>query len=211
MERYGPRLAHWESAKDNGFVQAINLGFRHASGDIMAYLNSDDLLLPGVLNYVARYFVAHPDVDAVYGHRVVIDEFDAEIGRWVLPHHNDEVLSWADYVPQETLFWRRRMWEKVGGSVDESFRFAVDWDLLVRMRDAGAKFARLPRFMGAFRVHPHQKTSAQITEIGEQEMACIRERCHGGPVSHALVYWNVRPYLHKHVVYNKPYPAGILR
>jgi carbamoyltransferase len=211
LERYRPRLAHVASAKDNGFVHAINLGFAHATGEIMAYLNSDDLLLPGTLNYVASYFVKHPEVDAVYGHRVVIDEYDAEIGRWVLPPHDDAVLSWADYVPQETLFWRRRIWDRIGGSVDESFRFAVDWDLLVRLRDAGAKFARLPRFLGAFRVHPHQKTSAEISEVGEAEMARIRERCHGAPVSHALVYWHVVPYLRWHVVYNKLYRAGLLR
>jgi glycosyltransferase involved in cell wall biosynthesis/2-polyprenyl-3-methyl-5-hydroxy-6-metoxy-1,4-benzoquinol methylase len=211
LERYRPRLKHVASAKDSGFVNAINRGFAHATGEIMAYLNSDDLLLPGALSYVANYFVKHPDVDVVYGHRVVIDEYDAEIGRWVLPPHNDAVLSWADYVPQETLFWRRRVWDTIGGSVDESFRFAVDWDLLVRLRDAGAKFARLPRFLGAFRVHPHQKTSAEMAEVGEQEMARIRERCHGSTVSHALVYWHVVPYLRWHVVYNKLYRAGILR
>ena len=82
-------------------------------------MNSDDLLLPGTLNYVAGYFEKHPDVDVVYGHRVLIDEYDREIGRWVLPPHDDEILSWADYVPQETLFWRRRIWDKTGAAMDE--------------------------------------------------------------------------------------------
>ena len=56
----------------------INLGFAHTSGEIMAYLNSDDLLLPGALHTVARYFADHPDVDVVYGHRVVIDRHGDE-------------------------------------------------------------------------------------------------------------------------------------
>src|SRR5207302_369335 len=147
-------------------ANGLNVGFEHATGEIMAYLNSDDVLLPGALNYVANYFREHPEVDVVYGHRVVIDEYDQEIGRWVLPGHDDEVLSWADYVPQETLFWRRRIWEDAGGMIDESFRFAIDWDLLIRFRDAGARMARLPRFLGGFRVHPHQKTSKEMADIG---------------------------------------------
>ena len=86
-------------ATDDGQAHAINLGFAHASGEVMAYLNSDDLLLPGLAALRRRYFERHPEVDAVYGHRVLIDENDMEIGRWVLPPHDDEVLSWADFVP----------------------------------------------------------------------------------------------------------------
>ena len=86
IEKYRGRLAHAESRKDKGQGHAINLGFAHATkGDIMAYLNSDDLLLPGSLNYVAAYFERHPKVDVVYGHRVVINEGSREIARWVLP------------------------------------------------------------------------------------------------------------------------------
>src|SRR5262249_33984020 len=89
LERYRSRLTHAESVKDRGQAHAVNLGFRHTRGEIMAYLNSDDLLLPGSLAYVARFFAAHPEVDVVYGHRVIIDENDGEVGRWVLPPHED--------------------------------------------------------------------------------------------------------------------------
>ena len=80
MEKYRDRLANIESRKDNGQAQAINLGFAHATrGEIMGYLNSDDLLMPGCLNYVAAYFAANPDVDVVYGHRVIIDQHGKEV------------------------------------------------------------------------------------------------------------------------------------
>ena len=144
LEPFRQRLAHVESTPDHGLANGINIGFARSAGELMAYLNSDDLLLPGALHYVAAFFSKHPDIDVVYGHRVVIDEYDREIGRWVLPPHDNEILSWADYVPQETLFWRRRIWDAVGGSIDESFRFAVDWDLLIRFRDAGAKMVACP-------------------------------------------------------------------
>src|SRR5205814_1141729 len=170
LERYADSCAQIDSRSDKGFANGINMGFSHATGEILAYLNSDDVLLPGTLHSVAHYFASYPDVDVVYGHRVVIDEYDAEIGRWVLPAHDNQVLSWADYVPQETLFWRRRIWERIGSAIDESFRFAIDWDLLLRFRAAGACVVRLPRFLGGFRVHPHQKTSAEISEACAAEM-----------------------------------------
>ena len=198
LEKYSDRLTSWDSSPDSGQTQAINRGFARTKGEIMAWLNSDDVLFPGTLAYVAAYFARHPEVDVVYGHRLLIDENDLEIGRWILPAHDDRILSWADFVPQETLFWRRRIWEKVGAHVDESFRFAMDWDLLVRFRDAGARFARLPRFLGGFRIHPHQKTSAVISDVGFKEMDRIRQRALGKLPTHIEIRKAVFPYLLKH-------------
>ena len=199
LRRYQGRIAGWDSSPDTGQSQAINRGFARTSGEIMGWLNSDDILLPGALAAVGTFFAEHPEVDVVYGHRVLIDENDAEIGRWIMPPHSDDVLSWADFVPQETLFWRRRIWDKAGGRIDESFRFAMDWDLIVRFRDAGARFDRLPRFLGGFRIHPHQKTSAVINEVGFQEMNRIRERALGRVPSPMEVKRAVAPYLLRHL------------
>jgi hypothetical protein len=211
LERYRSRLHRLQVEPDNGQAHAINLGFEHATGEIMAYLNADDLLLPGSLPYVARYFQRHPDVDAVYGHRVIVDEHEGEVGRWVLPRHRDAVLSWVDYVPQETLFWRRSLWEKAGGRVDDASRFALDWELILRFRDAGARIVRLPRFLGAFRVHEQQKTSAQMDTAGNREMAKIRQGQHGRQVSQDEIRRNVRGYILRHVVLHKLYRARLLR
>ena len=211
LARYHDRLHRWESAPDNGQTDAINRGFRHATGEIMAYLNSDDLLLPGALNFVARFFGDHPDVDVVYGHRVLIDDHDREIGRWILPSHDDRVLTWADYVPQETLFWRRRAWERIGGAFDESFHFAMDWDFLLRLRDAGATFARLPRFLGAFRVHEQQKTSAAMSDLGMQEMTRLRQRSLGYVPEPAEVHVACSRYLMRHLMCHAMYRTGVVR
>jgi GT2 family glycosyltransferase len=176
LERYQHRLTGCFIEKDSGQSEAINRGFARSNEEIMAWLNSDDVLLPNTLFTVGSFFHHHPDVDVLYGNRLLIDEDDGEIGRWILPKHDSEVLSWADFVPQETLFWRRTMWLKIGGRIDESFRFAMDWDLLLRFRNAGAKFAHIPRFLGAFRVHDNQKTSAEINKTGTREMDIIRTR-----------------------------------
>lgn len=211
LKKYVPQLAYWESTKDTGQSQAINIGFSHAHGEIMAYLNSDDLLLPGALHYVADYFAKHPEVDAVYGHRILIDENNDEIGRWILPPHQDKILAWADYIPQETLFWRRTLWEKVNAHIDESFQFAMDWDLILRFIAASGKLVRLPRFLGAFRIHPHQKSSAEISKIGKQDMARLRVRCHGHNVTMQEIKRHTRYYLWYHILLHKLYRLGLLK
>jgi ADP-heptose:LPS heptosyltransferase/GT2 family glycosyltransferase len=183
ISRYADRLQHWESVRDNGQADAIRRGFAHLddkleAGDVMAWLNSDDLLGPGVLGYVGAYFARHPEVDVIYGHRIIVDEEDREVGRWIMPPHDPEVLEWIDYVPQETLFWRKRLWDVVGG-IDPTFQFALDWDLLARFQQAGARIVRVPYFLGAFRVHSEQKTSQAIHTVGADEMRRVRMRFHG--------------------------------
>ena len=199
LKKYESNLTGWQSEKDSGQSQALNRGFSKTTGEIMAWLNSDDVLLPGTLNTIVHYFNRHPEVDVVYGNRLLLDENDMKIGRWILPGHDSNVLSWADYVPQETLFWRRRIWDKVGGRIDETFHFAMDWDLLIRFRDAGAQFKHISCFLAAFRVYPQQKTSSVIHNVGCQEMNRIRERLLGR-VPHPKEIDNAtRLFLRKHV------------
>jgi glycosyltransferase involved in cell wall biosynthesis len=204
LQHYSERLSRWRSEPDRGQSDAINRGFESTSGEIMAWLNSDDLFLPGALATVARYFAEHPDVEVVYGDRLLIDEEGREVGRWILPGHDGEVLKWNDYVPQETLFWRRRIWEKIGSRVDESFRFAMDWDLLIRFQAAGAHFAHIPRFLGAFRVHEAQKTSAQV-DIGVAEMNRVRAQSLGRVPSRDDIRRAVFKYVVRHIAVDRAY------
>jgi glycosyltransferase involved in cell wall biosynthesis len=182
IARFESRLAFWESANDRGQSDAIGKGFDRLTpglgpDDVMAWLNSDDLAMPGALRYVAEYFANHPEVDAVYGHRIIIDDASREIGRWIMPRHDPRALEWIDYVPQETLFWRKRAWDRVGG-LDPDFQFALDWDLLARFTQMGLRVVRLPYFLGYFRVHDAQKTARHIHSTGAEEMKRVRERFH---------------------------------
>ena len=106
-----------------------------------------------------------PTVDVIYGHRVIIDPDGLEVGRWVIPPHDSECVRRFDYVPQETLFWRRRCYEEVGG-IDVRFHFAMDWDLILKFISVGARFRRLPYFLACFRVHGAQKTSCLLESTG---------------------------------------------
>lgn len=199
LSRWEPHLFAWASEEDGGQADAINRGFGRTSGEIMGWLNSDDLLLPGSLTYVARYFAEHPGVDVVYGNRLLIDEEDRQVGCWILPRHDDEMLTAADYVPQETLFWRRNVWEAAGGYVDTSFSYALDWELLLRFREVGAVFARLPRFLGAFRVHHGQKTT-RLDLVGLDEVTLLRRQTHGRHLPYDEVRKRLGPYYRRHIM-----------
>jgi glycosyltransferase involved in cell wall biosynthesis len=159
LARYKDRLAYCESAPDGGQADAVARGFEHTSGEIMAYLNSDDVLAPGALHFAARFLTEHPEVDAIYSHRVFIDEENRVTRYWILPPHHSWMMQRWDYIPQETCFWRRRIYEKVGG-IDRNFQFALDYDLFVRFMKHG-RMERVNRFLGAFREHPSSKTTLQ--------------------------------------------------
>jgi Glycosyl transferase family 2 len=178
IKRYTDRLTAWESAPDSGQASAIVQGFQKSvSGpnDIMGYLNSDDLLLPCAVRFVAEYFARNPTVDVIYGHRILIDSNDHEIGRWVTPRQSCNDIRMHDLVPQETLFWRKRIWDRING-IDQDYQFALDWDLILRFQDVGAKFTRIPWFLGCFRIHPNQKSWAWYEKFGELEMNDLRRR-----------------------------------
>lgn len=182
IRQYAARLHSWTSTRDGGQADAIAKAFARTTGgadDIMAWINSDDFYLPGALSYVADYFSRHPAVDVIYGHRLLVDEDSQEISRWILPPHDEAVLRINDFVPQETLFWRRRVWDKVGG-LDTSFSFAMDWDLLLRFQSVGANIVRVPYFLACFRLHTAQKTSARMHDLGQQEITRLRERVFRG-------------------------------
>ena len=196
LNSYNSQLA-WRSEPDTGQANAINRAFEKVNGDIMAYINSDDLLLPGTLSYVARFFQRNPKVDVVYGHRICIDRDGSEIGRWILPQHDLEAVKWADFIPQETMFWRRRVWDAVG-PFDESFHYALDWDFILRAQAQGFRFRRLPRFLACFRVHVEQKTLA-LKQVGQQECDILRKRSFGTVPTRVEINNGLRRYMRRHV------------
>lgn len=189
--------------KDSGQADAINRGFSRSNGEIMAFLNSDDILLPGTLKYVARLFQENPDIDAIYGNRVLIDTDDNIVGRWILPGHNGELMRHVDYIPQETLFWRRALWERAGSRLDDKLAFALDWDLLLRFLDCGAYFSHVPRFLGGFRIHQDQKTSSEYGSKGVLEMKYLRSQHAPRLLSRILMPYRHFIFLLKHIQEDK--------
>jgi glycosyltransferase involved in cell wall biosynthesis len=211
LRNFSDRITAIRIEEDGGQAQAVNLGFAESTGEIMGWLNADDILLPGSLHYVAAFFSQHPDIDLIYSHRVLVDEFGREIGRWILPPFDGEMLRWTDYVPQETMFWRRSLWEKSGGALDEKFTYALDWELLLRFMKHGARVRRVPRFLGGFRVHALQKTQANALTSGAAEIALLLESVHGREVSRGEVSLKRQHYFARSTIYDALYRLGFLR
>lgn len=203
----GSSKVSWRSEADSGQADAINRGFSGICCDIMGYLNSDDILLPGSLAYVAQAFNDHPDADIVYGNRIFIDRNGDEIGRAVLPAHDADAFRHIDFVPQETMFWRASVWDAVG-PFDERLRFALDWDFLLRAQNAGFKLVHLPRFLGGFRVHGEQK-SATIADVGNREIAGLKSR-HALRPGRAEELRRLLPYMARQWTHHWWYRSGIL-
>ncbi len=208
LKSYGDKIS-WRSARDKGQSDAINLGFAGIDCDIMAYLNSDDTLLPGTLACVANFFHERPDIDMVYGHRIFIDSAGSEIGRAILPAHSPKALLYAGYVPQETMFWRRRVWDSIE-PMDVNFHYALDWDFMLRAQAAGFKFERLRRFLACFRVHEEQKTTKNF-EVGRGEMHTLRLRSLGHLPTQYEIHRALLPYFARQFVFHWSYRFGLVK
>ncbi len=198
IERYGSRFTHWESAKDRGQADAVHRGFARSSGEIMGYLNSDDLLAPGALAFVGQYFAEHPEVDCMYSHRAIVRADNTVSGYWILPPHNNWLMRRWDWIPQETCFWRRRLYDAAGGIDPKVQNFGIDYGLFVRFM-ARTKMRRVNRILGAFREHVESKTS--LCENIQQHPEVVKVRQENGIT---LKHWHWVPerLLYEHIMWH---------
>jgi glycosyltransferase involved in cell wall biosynthesis len=157
IRRYSDRLAWWVSERDRGQTDAINRGFAHANGEILAWLNSDDTYEPDALKQAVSILQDQPSLGLVYGDANFIDENGRKIGRFPAAQTSySRLRNGYVHIPQQASFWRAELWRKVG-PLDPSFYFAMDYDLWVRLA-ALAPIQYLPRLWANFRLHTQGKT-----------------------------------------------------
>ena len=132
VQRYDSRI-DWKSTPDAGQADAINRGFRRATGDILGWLNTDDLLTEGAVSTIVNYFQSRPDVSYIYGDALAIDEHNRTFGirTHVRQTNFDELLREGDYIIQPAAFWRRELWDRIG-ELDLNLRYALDYDYWMR-------------------------------------------------------------------------------
>ena len=177
IRKYERWLSYWTSEPDHGQSHAINKGVSRATGEIVAWLNSDDTYRPGALAAAAAAAARHPDATVVYGNANWIDA-DGRVLRPVLslPYDREYLLIQANCIPQSSAFLQRRAFVDAGG-LDESLHFAMDYDLWLRL-DQTCRLVHVPDVWSHARIHAAAKTSSGDTGYyGEVERVA---RKHGG-------------------------------
>jgi len=157
IHKYRKQLTYWVSEPDHGQTDAINKGFARARGEILAWLNSDDIYLPGTITRAVEYLVNQPGVGMVYGAADFINESDQVVGHFPACQTDYRRLRHGYvHIPQQTAFFRASIWRQVG-PLDPSFFFAMDYDLWVRIARV-ARIEYIPETWSLFRLHQDAKT-----------------------------------------------------
>ena len=194
IRRYSDRLAYWVSERDNGQTDALNKGFLRATGDVVGYLNSDDLLEPGALAIVARAF-EDPTVQWFGGGCVYIDEHGAELTRHTpsAPSRpGDFFRTDAQRIWQPSTFWRRSLFDRVG-LPDQSLHYIMDFEFWLRLSVNGIRLHTTDAPLSRFRVHSTSKTETSGEKFLAELFRIAREyRSRLGIVDRLLLDHDIR-------------------
>jgi glycosyltransferase involved in cell wall biosynthesis len=181
IDRYRDRLTLVIREPDDGHGEALDKGFAKADGEIMCWLNSDDLQLPWTLSTVAEIFSTLPEVSWIEGRPAHWDEH----GRLYVTPDNTEPINQFDYlvgrfewIQQESTFWRRSLWQATGAALDTSYRFAIDGELWTRFF-LRARLYRSDYILGGFRIHETNRSSlnmASLTTETRRAIASMRDK-----------------------------------
>jgi glycosyltransferase involved in cell wall biosynthesis len=159
IKKYADKITYWVSEKDNGQYEAINKGFSHTTGDIMGWLNSSDVYYPWTLKTVAEIFTQNQTIDWISG-------MPSNLSTGMAPQSISRVWNRSKYdiiggnykwIQQESLFWKRRLWEKAGGKIDVSIRNAADLDLWIKFFDF-ADLYYVNTILAGFRYHDDRRS-----------------------------------------------------
>lgn len=166
IQRYADRLAWWASEKDSGQAEAINKGMQRAHGEVVAWLNSDDIYLPGAIAGAVAALGAHPDAVLVYGNTRAVDAAGRTLN--VLRYRQlslDDLLCY-EIIGQPAVFMRRAAYEAAGG-LDPSYHFMLDHQLWVKIALQGP-ILHVGEEWAAARYHPQAKNRAQATGFARE-------------------------------------------
>ncbi len=160
IKRYENRLTYWVSERDKGQSDALNKGFKLATGDLIGWLNSDDLYVKNSLFNMAKAFKKFPDVDLIYGNNYNIDEKSNIIKvSYALPYIPLVYKLGGLFFCQPASFFKESVFNKVG-YLNERIHYSMDIDFFYRMLKCGSKFKHINEFIAKFRYHSESKAIA---------------------------------------------------
>jgi len=157
LRKHADRLATYVSEPDRGQTDAINRGFGMAHGEILAWLNSDDVYYPGAVSEAVAYLQAHPEVGMVHGEAHYLDEAGLAVAHFPSARTSHlDLRRGAPRIAQQAAFFRATAWKMVG-PLDPTFQYAMDYDLWVRI-SAVTTLAYVPALWAGFRLHGESKS-----------------------------------------------------
>lgn len=169
IKRYEDKLSYWISEPDKGQSDAINKGFKRATGEILCWVNSDDVLFPSCLEAIAKCYAKKDKPEIIHAWGVYIND-EGKITRLIrVPRQRRFFFFRGMWVaPSPTIFFRASSFWRVGG-LDVGLRLSMDLGLWMRMMKAGARLELVPKYLGAFRWHSSSKTSLSLSERGPRK------------------------------------------
>ncbi len=199
LRRYGAAV-RWISEPDEGQADALNKGLAMATGDVIGWVNSDDLYEPGALSAVAEVFAAEPQTQWLYGKVRIVDAEDREIRRWITRYKNLRMRRYSyskllaeNWISQMGVFWRRSAGQQVG-PFRKDLHYCMDYDYWLRL---GARWCGrfVDRYLAAFRWYPQSKSGAGFGRQFSEELTVARELAAGGHrwalLRHRLNYFKI--------------------
>ncbi len=179
LKSYGDKIK-WISKKDNGQADAINKGMTKVTGDIITYINSDDVMLPNTLKIINKYFLKHPKAMWLTGDYFIIDEKGNKIQsiittykRLLRKYSTKNMLLIANYIIQPSTFWRHSLIKEIG-FFDESLHYCLDFDYWMRVINK-FKLHTLPNHFSFFRIHDKSKGGVLYKKQFEEEHKLVME------------------------------------
>ena len=176
IRRYADRLKYWESEPDRGQAHAINKGLKRAKGEVLSWLNSDDVLFPETVSLAVATFLQHDDIDVVYGRLIRIGPDGKPVPTPTLPKDRVEFtrhnVIGECVVNQPGAVWRQRIMKQTG-YLNEKLNYALDYEYWVRMILAGGKFKKLPNPVAQFRLSSGSKTVGQTSNMAREHLKVI--------------------------------------
>lgn len=183
IKKYESHLAYWVSEPDKGMYHAIQKGFEHSTGEIMCWLNSDDVFFDKCLFAIADIFMHHPEIEWFSGKSATIDADGVILGVDDIDGIDsirfckyDFYLNRGFWVPQSSTIWRRSLWDKIGASLDTNLRLAGDFDLWLRFINIA------PQYVANTLIGTYRLREGQLSQMMDKYMLEVQQSIANNPL-----------------------------